>query len=443
LQLLSCGNNALTTLDVSELNTLHGLACSDNALTALDLSDLIELQSLACSNNALTVLDVSGLIALQMLSCSNNSLTALDVSKLTVLRQLNCDNNALTALDVSEVNRLKEFHCSNNALTALDVSGLNNLEWLYCENNRLTNGTLNITGSGLIHLYCRYNDMTPVAVPDASSITGYVSGSNPSYTMSYNPQNAAGFRPVADITGIPRNIASGTSFDLSTVAQVLPTDATNRTVEWEIATVGTTGATVVGNTLTTTATGEFKLIATIKDGTASGADYTEYFTINAVSSITHSRVDLPSDFQTNPVSGSYYVNSGDDFIFYLPVEAVPSGQTPNVTTGRDTDTQGGVVITLRDNGRYEIRIRAIRQDIVVSISFIVGNESVPTAKVWSSGGTLYITSTVAGKAHIYNVVGVPLKILSCIAGETIQTTLTGGLYIVALEGKSWKVVIRD
>jgi hypothetical protein len=136
----------------------------------------------------------------------------------------------------------------------------------------------------LSHLGCRSNDMTPVNAPGGSSITGYVFGSNPTSAIDYDPQNASGFRPVTIITGIPRNIAAGTPFDLSPVATVHPSDATHQTIVWSISFAGA-GAAVSGNILTTATTGTFTLLATITDGLASGTNYTQDFTIKAVPSI--------------------------------------------------------------------------------------------------------------------------------------------------------------
>ncbi|MDR3261858.1 MAG: hypothetical protein LBT78_08495 [Tannerella sp.] len=301
LQWLYCYNNSLTSLDVSGLNSLQELYCSDNSLTALNVSGLTALKGLYCYNNSLTSLDVSGLTALQTLYCYNNSLTALNVSGLTLLQELDCDNNSLTALDVSGLTALTDLYCDNNSLTALDVSGLTALTNLYCENNRLTDGTLNITGCTLNNLNCSYNDMTPYA--ESTSIAGYSSATIT--TLTYDPQNASGFRPVNNITGIPQRITAGTPFALSSVAQVRPADATNQTpIVWSIFFDNGTGATLRGQTLTTTATGTLMLLATIANGMASGTPYQQAFTITAVA-------PLPS---VGPV-GSFYIAPVPDQTF--------------------------------------------------------------------------------------------------------------------------------
>ena len=98
---LRCGNNQLTTLDLSKNTELFQLYCSSNQLTSLDVSKNTALKKLYCSDNQLTSLDVSKNTRLTELDFSYNKLTTLDVSKNTALKELNCDHNQLTSLDDS------------------------------------------------------------------------------------------------------------------------------------------------------------------------------------------------------------------------------------------------------------------------------------------------------------------------------------------------------
>jgi len=85
------------------------------------------------------------------------------------------------------------------------------------------------------------------------------------------------FLAVTGITGVP---ASGTVGTLTLTGTVEPANATNRTIVWSLQNAGTTGATVSGNTLTTTAAGTATVRATITNGTAAGTDYTKDFPIS-------------------------------------------------------------------------------------------------------------------------------------------------------------------
>ena len=83
--------------------------------------------------------------------------------------------------------------------------------------------------------------------------------------------------PVTSITGVPTAATVGTSLTLTST--VNPSDATNKTIVWSIADIGTTGATLNGNILTATEIGTVKVTATIANGTAVGTDYTQDFNI--------------------------------------------------------------------------------------------------------------------------------------------------------------------
>lgn len=145
LTYLSCGFNALTSLDVSGLTNLTTLHCYNNQLTSLDVSKLTNLEILLCSENQLTKLDVSGLTNLKDLDCSNNRLTTLNVAGLSQLPSLNCSNNQLTELDLTELTGLEAMNCSQNKLTELDITPLTMLEHLH-------SGLQNITGNMTLYL---------------------------------------------------------------------------------------------------------------------------------------------------------------------------------------------------------------------------------------------------------------------------------------------------
>lgn len=82
--------------------------------------------------------------------------------------------------------------------------------------------------------------------------------------------------PVSGITGIPSTATVGT---LTLNGTVAPADATNKTITWAVKSAGTTGASVAGNVLTTTAAGTVTVTATVAGGTDAGTAYTQDFTI--------------------------------------------------------------------------------------------------------------------------------------------------------------------
>jgi hypothetical protein len=90
---------------------------------------------------------------------------------------------------------------------------------------------------------------------------------------------APAFIAVTDITGVPTTGTVGTAISLSG-ALIQPEGArAGRTITWSVKTAGTTGATLTGSTLNTTAAGAVTLTATVANGTAVGTAFTKDFTI--------------------------------------------------------------------------------------------------------------------------------------------------------------------
>gem|GEM_PF-247395 len=135
---ISCQNNQLSSLNVSNNIALTQLQCQSNQLTSLDLSNNTALTNLSCAVNNLTNLDLSNNTALTSIICSTNNLTSLDLSNNTALTQLRCPSNQLTSLDLSNNTALTEVTCNSNQLTSLDVSSNSALSWFRCQGNQLT-----------------------------------------------------------------------------------------------------------------------------------------------------------------------------------------------------------------------------------------------------------------------------------------------------------------
>lgn len=74
LEYLECGDNGLTSLDVSNLSALKNLTCSDNQLTSLDASNLWALEHLDCYNNQIRTLNLSGCLNLNYVDAGLQSI---------------------------------------------------------------------------------------------------------------------------------------------------------------------------------------------------------------------------------------------------------------------------------------------------------------------------------------------------------------------------------
>ncbi len=88
LETLYCGNNQLTILEVgnSKIKSIH---CPSNKLTSLKFGEKASLiEEIFCENNKLNSLDVGKVTSLKILSCYDNQITLLDVSQNSKLTDL-------------------------------------------------------------------------------------------------------------------------------------------------------------------------------------------------------------------------------------------------------------------------------------------------------------------------------------------------------------------
>ena len=100
-------------------------------------------------------------------------------------------------------------------------------------------------------------------------------GTTQEYVVTVTVQT--GFVVVADITELPTEGTAGT--DLTLTGTVEPENATNQTITWAIVDAGTTGATLSGSTLSTTAAGTVSMKAVVEKGKSETEDYEKEFDI--------------------------------------------------------------------------------------------------------------------------------------------------------------------
>ena len=164
---ISCYNNTILSLDLSNNQQLIYLHCSNNNLTSLDLSDNLHLQTIYCSENYLTSIILSNNLTLFHFSCDNNNLTSLDLSTISIILTLDCSYNQLTTLDVSQTG-LTGLLCTNNLLDSLDVSQNYNLIGLHCSNNNLTE--LDVSNNTFLTiLFCDHNQLTKLDMSNGNA----------------------------------------------------------------------------------------------------------------------------------------------------------------------------------------------------------------------------------------------------------------------------------
>jgi len=168
---LDCGNNSLTSLNLSANTALTVLSCYTNSLYSLDVSANNALSILYCFNNTIGDLNINACTALTHLYCGGNSLTNLDIATNTALIELTCDNNSLTNLNVSANTALTSLSCNRNSIGSLNVTTNTALNTLNCNNNSLN--SLNIaTNTALTNLDCSYNSLSNLDASTNSSLIG-------------------------------------------------------------------------------------------------------------------------------------------------------------------------------------------------------------------------------------------------------------------------------
>ncbi len=162
LEELSCGNNEIAELDISQNYSLTILACFNNMITKLDVKENLSLALISCYSNQLSSLDVSNNTMLTMLICSDNKLREINIGTLPLIA-LYCDDNELTSLDLSGLPALINLICHNNYLRDIDVSSNTILNVLHCQENELT--SLDVSANiELVELACCQNNLTSLDV---------------------------------------------------------------------------------------------------------------------------------------------------------------------------------------------------------------------------------------------------------------------------------------
>ncbi len=114
LEILDCGVNNITILDLSSNTNLVELTCRLTNITSLDLSNNLKLERLNCNSCDLVNIDVSKNTALSYINCNLNDVVSLDARNLTALTHLDIGTNALTSLYLN--------NGENHNLSFLDIT---------------------------------------------------------------------------------------------------------------------------------------------------------------------------------------------------------------------------------------------------------------------------------------------------------------------------------
>jgi uncharacterized repeat protein (TIGR01451 family) len=156
LESLNCGNNLLSSIDISLLTNLNLLILSNNNLSILSLSNP-NLTSLNFSGNFLTFFDSSNLPALQFINGNFNNIEILDFSNNLNFTQGDFKNNNLKNIN------FKNSTISNFALGNEMYQNNPNLQFVCVNDNFINqaqvifNTTAGIPNNVVVNSYCSFN----------------------------------------------------------------------------------------------------------------------------------------------------------------------------------------------------------------------------------------------------------------------------------------------
>ena len=133
LNVLYCGDNLLTSVDLSQNKALRTVELVGNELSSLDFSHNPSLSQLGCSYNRLTSIDVTKNPELTVLLCNGNPLESIDLSGNPLLYELGVNECKLNSLDLTHNLELKELYCKRNKFAELDLTQNKKMESLVYE----------------------------------------------------------------------------------------------------------------------------------------------------------------------------------------------------------------------------------------------------------------------------------------------------------------------
>ncbi|GEM_PF-2457388 len=190
-------------------------------------------------------------------------------------------------------------------------------------------GLLTATAAGTVTVRAAANDSSGVYGEKAITIT----------------EAPPVFVAVTGITGVPTAAAAGTP--LAMTGTVAPANATNQTIVWSVLNAGTTGATISGGTLSTTAAGTLIVRATIINGASESTNYTQDFTVT-VSAESSGSDDDGGDTPSTPSTPTYNadVKADDGPERTLPVTVDKDAGTASVNAGSQGFAQNGTVVMM-------------------------------------------------------------------------------------------------
>ena len=156
---IRCGNNHISSLDLSSNVLLERLTCNNNPLIQLNVTNNVLLNFFYGRSAELVTIDLSNNVNLEFVDIGKNNIETIDLSQNTNLVYLEIDDNLLTEIILIDNILLEYLNCSKNQISELDISNNNNLKTIYCVDNQIL--SINIYGlTNLQYVLLNYNQIT-------------------------------------------------------------------------------------------------------------------------------------------------------------------------------------------------------------------------------------------------------------------------------------------
>jgi len=358
-------NRNLEILDLSNCKNVEQLWVHGGRLRELDLSDKKVLERITCAYNNLSALDINltNNPAIWWIYCSHNHLPLSNLYALSELIE-NIWNKAfdLQTLgyrrillgDTIDYSSQKEF--GDMATNFYLLRGTNtwgaepNSNYALPSDYTLEDGIFTFHRAGKYTLDMRNPAITQHPFWDPARVLVWI--------------DVVDFVPVTWIKNVPETIIAGIQVRLDD-REVLPDNATYTTITWSIVDTGTTGATLTGSRLNTTAPGFVKVTATIKDGLAFDEDYTQDFVIEVKAlGVDESEQGLSKiNIYPNPTTGKLIIESGDLLISKIEVLDIEG----RVVSSHHLTYSPTIDISHLNSGAYFVRVTTEQGEIVKKV----------------------------------------------------------------------------
>ncbi|MDR2042617.1 MAG: InlB B-repeat-containing protein, partial [Tannerella sp.] len=147
---------------------------------------------------------------------------------------------------------------------------------------------------------------------------------------------------------------------------------------------------------------------------------------------------------TVPPAGLHQMQSHSDFVLTVTPDPDYSLENLSVTTGIPQRDDEGVRMEKNGDGSVTVILPRVTESLTLMISGVassVANGQVGNTKVWSYGNRLYVRTDREAEVQIHTSAGILRRRQPVGAGNT-AFVLPQGVYLVTLDGKIYKVVIK-